>query len=173
MGVDLAQAGPVSNLVVERVDASFVYPRTGRGYDYLVLYALRRTDPETGRFESVKAYAGRGDCLRSQGQGLACQTKVHPYKVVRFRANEAFTHVMVVLRLGHTTHHLSFRTRDDHDATGRQVPNECGGLSIRNYEIARSATARGRLFGRRVSSKTEWRRDIESVSRYAEIGVCP
>lgn len=163
---------PVTNLVVERVDASFVLPASGGGFDYLVFYALRRIDPSTGRVTSTKAYAGKGECVRSPRGGLSCQTKVQPHRIGRFHANEAFTRISVTLARNETKHRLTFRAVDDHPASGREVPNECGGVSVRGYEIARTARARGLLFGRRVDSRDEKRGEKESVSRYLEISAC-
>lgn len=164
----------VRHLVVNRVDAAFIYPTAKpRRYDYLVFYALRRTDPSTGRVVSTKAYAGQGHCVRRRGRGISCQTKVDRHRLALFQANDDLTRLHVVLARAGTRHRLRFRTTADYQAAGREIPNECGGASVRRYEVARHAVAFGMLFGRSVRTQTERGKGPESVTRYGEISACP
>jgi len=68
---------------------------------------------------------------------------------------------------------LVFTAGPEYDASGREVPNRCGGVTIYDYEHALNAIGHGRLLGKRVHSQKDRARSLEHMERYVKTIICP
>lgn len=170
-----ATAGPAPAGTVHRVekfDVTFLY-ESGGGYEEYVVIATRTTDAATGQILDVTVVAGVRQCVLEDGS-LTCQGRLHDGRVIRFETSADFGNGTVTFRDRRgRRNHLSLVATDPYQATGRDVPNSCGGATIDAYEHAYNASATGTLFGRKVTTRGDADPEAEAMTRYVEVEGCP
>lgn len=166
---------------VESAAAQWIVPTKAAGeFDWIVVRAVRRTNLETDEVR-VFGTAGVGDCLTHRDEGIRCGAELRALRVDKFEADPLFRTVKVVLRSGKKRHNITWTS--DHPYAlvppGTAYTEPCaygeGGVFAEVYLTTQRATARGRVFGRRVSTATEpdEHREPEDMTQSLEIKHCP
>lgn len=179
-----AEAEPSSTATtryrVESVSAQWVMPRKATGeFDWVEVRVVRRTDLESDEVR-VFGTAGVGDCVTDRDGSVGCGAELRALRVDKFEADPLFRTVKVVLRGGKKRHNVTWTS--DHPYAlippGTAYTEACpygeGGAFAKAYVIAQEATARGRVFGRRVSTASEpdEHREPEDMTQSIEIKNC-
>lgn len=161
--------------LVERIQVWFILPKEVDGkFGVFALSATRRISQETGRVK-LSGSAGIGECLNEPG--FPCQAFMKPYKVTRFEMDASLGAAIVALKRGKVFHRLTFAGSLPTVITppAGSNPNACGGTTYDYYLLVRNAFAEGEMFGRKVSTSTEYEpeRATERLGRVLEVEECP
>lgn len=167
-----AGAGAITATRVERFEVAFLY-KANRAYEEYVAVATRTTDPTSGDVLGVWVRAGIRPCSLDPEGALTCRGDLAEQEVVRFEASEDMLDGTLVFRSPRgRTSRIVLRGDDPYAASGRSLPNECGGATFQRYEQAYNASARGTMFGRKVTTQGDADPEAESMSRHLEIKGC-
>ena len=170
----LAAPAPAASVKrVERFEAEFLYKvGAGRFQEYAVL-ATRTSDVVSGQTTDVSVLAGIRACS-VEDEVLSCEGTLSARRNARLRLNGDSTEAVIAFRdRGGRVNRLVMKADDSYTASGRSLPNACGGATVLAYELAYNATARGVLFGRNVSTGGDADPELEAMTRYLEAEVCP
>ena len=153
------EAGPTTrHIKVEFVEADFVLATKTIGhYKWFVVTAARYTDTDTGRVWT-KGSASRGTCEGdSTGYNTECNAnRVNGWRVTRFEADNRMKAASVVLKKpGRQPIWMRFTGDGRYSTDDSAYQNTCGGTTTDVYKLSRGAWEKGRVFGRRVSTRTE------------------
>ncbi len=167
-----ATSDSVAATRVERLEISFLY-NTGRAYEEYTAVATRSFDIATGDVLHVWVHAGIRPCSLDREGGLTCQGELAERKVMRFETRDDLSEALLVFKDATSrVSKIALRADDPYSASGRSIPNECGGATLQRYEYAFNASARGILFGRRVTTAGDADPEAESMTRYVELKAC-
>ena len=146
------------DLQVEQLAADFILPTKSIGhYKWFVVNAARYTNTDTGRVW-MKGGALRGTCEGDNtGYNTECSAnRVKGWRITRFEAGNRMKSALVVLK---KRNRPSIRVRFEGDgrysSDDNAYSNHCGGTTTDVYRLSRGAWESGRVFGRRVSTRTE------------------
>ena len=151
------EASPTTrHFQVEQLQADFVLDEGKAGvYKWIGVNAARYTNPETGQV----TFAGRpfrGTCVGDYSANMSCSADgLKGWRVTRFEADKDMNAGLVVLKKRARTIRIRFTGSDPFTAEDWTYENSCGGTTTDDYTLTRSAMAEGRMFGRRVSTKSE------------------
>lgn len=169
----LARADAPAIQRIERLEAEFLYKVARKRYVEYAAVAKRATDVASGHVIAVSVAAGLRRC-RLKDETLSCRGPLVDQEVVRFDASDDLSVASLVFRDSRRRNNrLRLVANDPYQATGRSIPNECGGATVLAYEYAFNATATGTMFGRRVQTSRDADPESETLTRYVEVKACP
>lgn len=153
------EAGPTTRrLQVEFVEADFILATKKIGhYKWFVVKAARYTNTDTGRVWT-KGSASRGTCEGdSTGLNTACDgERVNGWRVTHFEADNRMKAALVRLKKpDRRPIWVRFDGDGRYSTDDSTYQNACGGTTTDVYRVSRGAWENGRVFGRRVSTRTE------------------
>ena len=153
------ETGPTTrHLQVEFLEAEFVLATKTIGhYKWLGVKGARYTNTDTGRVWT-KGSVFRGTCEGdSTGLNTACDgERVNGWRVTRFEADNRMSAALVVLKKpGRPSIWMRFDGDGRYSTDDNAYQNACGGTTSDVYRLSRGAWEKGRIFGRRVSTRTE------------------
>jgi hypothetical protein len=162
-----AGAAPVDDVyVVDHLFADWVHrPTPAERAHWYAVEADIVTDARTGQIVSSRARAGVGPCRR----GMCGISPFRTFEVVSYEPDALLQSARLVLRRGDQVARVTFSIGPTGGMAADSI-HPCPGAADAYSSLSRSARASGVVFGRRVSSASDWDRIAESVQR--EIYAC-
>ena len=164
-----AAAGALPEVfAVDHLQGDWVHrPQPGVRSHWYYVEADIVTNVRTGEIVSARARGGVGPC--SAGGNFCHISPVWKLHLVRYETDALFGTARLVVRRGDEVMWLDF-VANPRTAQPSESIHPCPGEAEAYADVARSASATGTVFGRRVSSRSDWDRSAESMQR--EIYSC-
>lgn len=154
---------------VEEFYADFDYRENGKLYSYMVIARLVR-DADNGDVIKKQIYAGKLPCQDLGDQGADCGGRMSRQTIVEWNSSDTFDEATLVFRGEGLTSSLHFNADRPYQASGTEQGSECYGTFV--YQAANNAYVTGRLLGRRVDTRKDEDRSLETMERYVRLAAC-